>query len=160
MKEAVMTSELWHHGVKGMKWGIRRSKEELARARGETVETQTDSVILKDGVYESSKGFTCKKDKMSGWSLNPERKHFHEFAEVGYTSSDSDLLMQHIHEGYDPSKAIEDDPGDHCYRKFSISMELGVTEKRNFVTAWAVEKEGDKPKYVTAYREDPKRKED
>lgn len=160
MKESVMTAELWHHGVKGMKWGVRRSKEELAKARGETVETQSDSVILKDGIYESIKGFTCKPDKMTKWNLNPEKKHFHEFEEVGYTPSDADLLMQHIHEGYDLSKARDDDPGDHCHRKFSISMELGVTEKRNFVTAWAVEKDGEEPKFVTAYREDPKRKED
>lgn len=25
--------ELWHYGVKGMKWGVRRTKEELMRAR-------------------------------------------------------------------------------------------------------------------------------
>lgn len=27
------TYELYHHGIKGMKWGVRRSKEELARDR-------------------------------------------------------------------------------------------------------------------------------
>lgn len=160
LKEAVMSSELWHHGVIGMKWGIRRSKEELAKARGETVETQTDSVILENGQYQSSKGFTCKEDKMSGWCLNPEKKHWPEFAEVGYRETDSELLMQHIHDGYDLFNAKESAPGKHCHRKFTISMDLGVTEKRNFVTAWAIENEGEQPKFVTAYREDPKRKED
>ncbi len=155
-----MTSELWHHGVKGMKWGVRRSKEELAKARGETVETNSDSVILKDGVYHSPKGFTCKRDKMDSWCLDPEKKHFHEFAEVGYGKGDSDLLMQHINEGYDISKAKESDPGTYCYRKFTISMDLGITEKRNFVTAWGVKKEGEEPFFITAHREDPKRRED
>jgi hypothetical protein len=27
-------SEIYHHGIKGMKWGVRRNEEELARARG------------------------------------------------------------------------------------------------------------------------------
>lgn len=27
-------SEIYHHGIKGMKWGVRRTEEELARARG------------------------------------------------------------------------------------------------------------------------------
>lgn len=143
-----------------MKWGIRRTPEELARARGETVETNTDSVILKDGVYQSSKGFSCKEDKMSGWCLNPEKKHYPEFAEVGYKPEDGQLLMSDIHNGFDQSKAIPLDSGPHCKEKFAILMDLGVTEKRNFVTVWAIENKGEQPKFVTAHRENPKRKED
>lgn len=32
--EVLKVYELKHHGIKGMKWGVRRTEEELARARG------------------------------------------------------------------------------------------------------------------------------
>lgn len=36
----MVNNELRHHGIKGMKWGIRRSEAQLARARGK--ETSSD----------------------------------------------------------------------------------------------------------------------
>lgn len=29
-------TELYHHGIKGMKWGVRRTEAQLARARGDS----------------------------------------------------------------------------------------------------------------------------
>lgn len=40
--EFMKQNDLEHHGIKGMKWGVRRSDKELARARGEKVTTSED----------------------------------------------------------------------------------------------------------------------
>lgn len=155
-----MRSELWHHGVKGMKWGIRRTPEELAKARRERLANQENSVTLKNGVYESSKGFTCAEEKMSGWCLKPGTKHSKEFFDVGYKPSDKDRLIRDINDGYDQSKVVPRGSDSRNYLKYEVEMELGVTKKRNFVTSWSIAHEGDQPKFVTAYRRKPKQKGD
>lgn len=39
---------LEHHGIKGMKWGIRRSRDELARLRGEKAPPSEDAIKARD----------------------------------------------------------------------------------------------------------------
>lgn len=39
--EVLKVYELKHHGIKGMKWGVRRTEEELARARGHLNNTKS-----------------------------------------------------------------------------------------------------------------------
>lgn len=36
-------NELRHYGIKGMKWGVRRSEEQLAKARGDTDKSADDA---------------------------------------------------------------------------------------------------------------------
>ena len=35
---------------------------------------------------------------------------------------------------------------------FRINMDLGIDKKQKFITAWSVDKKGDKPRFLTAYR--------
>ena len=85
---------IWHHGIKGQKWGVRRTPEELGH---EVAKSQKNGTI-KDA-YHSKKGFTVAVAKLASYCLNPEKPHSKEFFDVGYTKDDSDLLFRHIEEG-------------------------------------------------------------
>lgn len=43
-----MMNELYHHGIKGMKWGVRRTKKQLDRAAGRTKKTSSSKSSVKD----------------------------------------------------------------------------------------------------------------
>lgn len=42
---------LLHHGIKGQKWGVRRTPEELAKVRTEPVETGEESAIMERAIF-------------------------------------------------------------------------------------------------------------
>lgn len=55
-------NELVHHGIKGMKWGVRRTEAQLARARGNTKSDEKTSSI------STKKAEPKKRKKMSEMS--------------------------------------------------------------------------------------------
>lgn len=61
--------QLAHYGIKGMRWGIRRTEEQLARARGET-----DSPGKKSSGGIFSKKKTSKKFSKSSIKEKPKKK--------------------------------------------------------------------------------------
>lgn len=139
---------IWHHGIKGQKWGIRRTLEQL----GHEVANSKESAKIGD-TYHSAKGFTAAVSKLAGYCLNPEKKHFKDFAGVGYTTEDADLLFKHLEDGFDLSKKSADRPGHGGGIQFSIPMLLGVTEKKTFTTSWHLAPEASEPKFTSAYRD-------
>lgn len=58
-------SELLHYGVLGMKWGVRRSPDQLARARGERPKSD-------GGIKNSSKGSAKSKSSSSSTKKTSE----------------------------------------------------------------------------------------
>lgn len=143
---------IWHHGIKGQKWGVRRSPKELGHIStntGKVANSEKPATIV-DGVYRSAKGFTVAAAKLAKYCLDPTKAHSKEFFDVGYTPEDSDLLFRHLQEGYDLNKRR---PGDTTLygEKFDIPMTLGVTSKRLFNTAWQVDKGTTEAKFITAY---------
>lgn len=149
--EQFLGGVLCHYGVKGMKWGVRRTPEQLGHA---PTTKKEESINLIDGVYHSSKGFTTDERKLSGYCLKPGAKHADDFFQVGYKESDAALLFQHLHQGFDMSKKRNASFDKSGAEKFSIPMKLGVDVKRTFNTAWRIDQPGDAPRFISAYRMD------
>ena len=56
-------NELTHHGIKGMRWGVRRTEKQLARARGEsTVKKHASSTSTKTSSTSTSAKGSAKKE--------------------------------------------------------------------------------------------------
>ena len=137
---------LIHYGVKGMKWGVRRTPEQLGH-----VAKATKDVKIVDGVYKSSKGFTVKQSKFSEWCLKQGTDHSDEFFGVGYKPTDSDRLFRDMEKCFDLSKKRDVMPVGKTKEKFSIPMSLGVTAKRLFRTVWQKDGPDEAARFVTAY---------
>ena len=136
---------IWHHGVKGQKWGIRRTAEELGHTKPK------NDAIMDGEVYHSKKGFSVAEAKLSKFFLNAAKKHAKEFFEVGYTANDADRLLKDIEAGFDLAKKSSTRKSPRGDDQFCIPMRLGVTQKRMFTTAWQTSDGEDEPKLITAY---------
>ena len=95
--------------------------------------------------------FVIQPDKINKFLLKPGAKHSKEFFDVGYSSDDHVKLYKDIAAQFDMEKA-EYDEKSKFGQGFSIDMQLGITKKRTFKTVWQIEKEGDKPRLITAHR--------
>ncbi len=148
-----MGSVLCHHGVKGMRWGVIRSPEQLGHGPGgrEALEKDDSSVIMDGDYYKSSKGFIASKSKIKGYCLKEGGKHADEFFKVGYTKNDTEKLVKDIHKRYDISKQKEAQKNKRGYGTYSFNMELGVTSKKKFTTVWIDDGPDNAPRFVTAY---------
>jgi len=142
---------LCHHGVKGMKWGVRRTPEQLGHVTKSAVEKAEESVKIVDGVYQSSKGFTVDQKKFTSWCLKAGTDHAEEFFSVGYKPSDSDQLFRDIEKGFDLSKKRDSMQIGKTKEKFSIPMSLGVTAQKLFRTVWQNDGPDASARFITAY---------
>ena len=142
---------LVHYGVKGMKWGVRRTPEQLGHVTKSMVAKAEEAVKIVDGAYQSSKGFTVKQSKFSEWCLKPGTDHSDEFFGVGYKPTDSDRLFRDMEKCFDLSRKRDVMPVGKTKEKFSIPMSLGVTANRLFRTVWQKDGPDEAARFVTAY---------
>lgn len=142
---------IYHHGIKGMKWGVRRSPEQLGHGTKKTVAKSEDDVTIDGEFYRSSKGFSIHQDKLTKFCLLPGGKHSDQFFTLGYTADDSKRLFLDIEDGYDSARKTERQTTDRGYEKASISMELGVTKKRLFRTVWQNDGPDGSDRFISAY---------
>ncbi len=109
--------------------------------------TPTESDIIKKG-----KECFIHDDKVNKFFLLPGAKHSMDFFDVGYSVNDGERLKGDIKRQFNYKNAV-DFVRVKGKEKFSIFMELGVTEKRRFRTVWEKKDDDGIPRLITAHRE-------
>lgn len=102
--------------------------------------------------------FTIHYNKIYKYLLKKGTNHYQEFKSVGFKEENSYKLLDQLQEGYKNGKKVYDRKNDYTFENFRIDMQLGINKKRNFRTAWSIDRKGDKPRFVTAYRYEKKNK--
>lgn len=111
------------------------------------------NINIGGGIMQSEK-YIMPEDKISKFLLKPGAKHSNGFFDVGYTEKDAIRLNKDIEDQFDMKKAYDiRDVGDGS-RRFSIDVTLGINKKKNFRTVWQEDEGADKPRFITAHRED------
>lgn len=100
--------------------------------------------------------YTIAEPKISKFLLKPGAKHSAEFFDVGYTEKDGLLLNADIYQQFDETLKTDVRVAEDSTESFSIFMELGTTEKKTFRTVWQCDPGSEKPRLITAHREDKK----
>lgn len=112
---------------------------------------ESNDLHINNGFIENDK-LKIHSDKINKFLLKPGAKHSKEFFDVGYSVDDCERLFNDISQEFDIEKAEFDRVSEDGAQSFVIEMQLGVTKKKTFKTAWRIDKEGEKPRFVTAYR--------
>lgn len=116
-----------------------------------------DAIIKADTVGLDNDRYTIAEPKISQYMLKPEAKHAAEFFDVGYSETDTERLNRDIYQQFDESLKEDIRILDDGTEAFSIFMELGATDKKTFRTVWQRESGSEKPRFITAHREEKKR---
>lgn len=113
--------------------------------------------ILDDGIDDDiikQKNVFIHENKIKLYLLKPGAKHSAEFFDVGFSVGDDELLKRQLLNAFDIEKAIFNEPKDGEFANFYFYAYLGVTKKKRFKIVWRIDKEGDIPRFITAYRKD------
>lgn len=116
-----------------------------------------DAIIKADTVGLDNDRYTIAEPKISQYLLKPEAKHAAEFFDAGYSETDTERLNRDIYQQFDESLKVDIRILDDGTEAFSIFMELGTTGKKTFRTVWQRESGSEKPRFITAHREEKKR---
>lgn len=91
-------------------------------------------------------------DKINMFFLLEGVKHAQDFFDVGYGSADKERLRKDISDNFDIGKADEKKTSNGV-EKFSIFMDLGITQKKRIRTEWQKDTPDSIPRIITAHRE-------
>lgn len=100
---------LCHHGIKGMKWGVRRSEAELARARGETPKT-TSKTKKVGGIFQKK-----AKSQKPVASAKPKAKNISEMSDEELRSMVNRLQLEKQYRDLSPKQVSK---GKAFYDKY------------------------------------------
>lgn len=99
--------------------------------------------------------YSIAEDKIKKFLLKPGAKHAEDFFRVGYSTEDAEILNADLYAGFDLKRKTDERSFSNGRKSFSIFMELGINQKRTFRTVWLQEAESDRPRFITAHRENP-----
>lgn len=100
---------LCHHGIKGMKWGVRRSEAELARARGETPKI-TSKTKKAGGIFQKK-----AKPQKPAASAKPKAKNISEMSDEELRSMVNRLQLEKQYRDLSPKQVSK---GKAFYDKY------------------------------------------
>lgn len=85
----ILNGELYHHGVKGMKWGVRRAQKKAARAeKHKRIEKKLGKNNYKDDIYlYGRKGAERIYDRMQTKGISRRKAEMLEFGRQTATKS-------------------------------------------------------------------------
>lgn len=107
----------------------------------------------KSGIIEE-KNCDIAPDKINKFFLKPNAKHSQEFFDVGYKTTDFELLDKDLRACFDYNKAVDKVVLNNGAERFSIFTDLGVDKKKRFRTVWQKDTPESTPRIITAHRED------
>lgn len=102
----------------------------------------------------SNDRYTIAEPKLSKYLLKPGAKHAAEFFDVGYSTQDGMILNADIYSQFDGSAKTDVRSANNGIESFSIFMQPGITMKKTFRTVWQRDSPHEKPRLITAHRED------
>lgn len=101
---------------------------------------------------------TIADGKITNWLLSPDKKHYQDFVDVGYSKDKPERLRKDLLNGIKNNEAMEHETNEHGEKTYNVDMLLGVTKKRKFRTGWQIDKGSAVPRLVTAFKIGAKRK--
>ena len=94
--------------------------------------------------------FTIADEKIEGFCLLPNSKHWKEFESVGFTIHDGDILRSQIFHLTRTCPRVEIViKGENI--KFAVYGELGIIKKRRFCTAWQIDEGTSTARFISGY---------
>lgn len=90
--------------------------------------------------------------KVTKYLLDPAKKHYSEFVAVGYSEDNPEQLKHDLLRGIVNNSAKEYEVDTHGNRAYEVDMQLGVSHKAKFRTAWQIDKGTNFPRFITAHR--------
>lgn len=93
--------------------------------------------------------------KIKNYLLNPQNskgKHVF-FNGIGYNMKNAARLEQDIRKGLRENKALKFSPNEYGKATYNVVMPLGIGEKVAVLTVWQMDKDSNRPRFITAYKD-------
>lgn len=105
-------------------------------------------------VAASVSSHTIAESKITDYCLKPGSKHYADFADVGFTPSDGDLLKAQFAEAFTKGERVDIRSGYNDSVLFSVFANMGKTSQKRFRIVWQIDNGIENARFITAYRED------